>query len=333
VVNLSLLNTDWYIKQLRDLEPKVPISFNDAQIEDLYPFRDKSGRIWLVKDIATYDILKTNAWKKPVFIAVTVPDLMGLDKNLSMEGLAYRVNEKEGAKTELNVDRTLKNLNEVYRYDGLVLRSKTDPNKWVHDTLVYKDDNADRLTQNYAAAYTRVAIQLMEQDHYEEALQQMQKAIAISPDFTGGMVTYGVLLEQVGRLGEAEVFYRKQLAANPGDWQLLYRLAECLSRQADSLKADTKSKKLEESIPFYEAAIQRAPATQYYPYQGLAGVYYQLNRYDKAANVLERWLVLHPDDTNVKAIYEELRQSLTGSPAKTKDSTTTTPAPPGSQEK
>jgi tetratricopeptide (TPR) repeat protein len=258
---------------------------------------------------------------------------MGLDKQLSMEGLAYRVKQTEGTKIGLDIARTLKNLNEVYRYDGLVLRSRTTPNQWVHDTLVYKDDNAARLTQNYAAAYTRVAIQLMEQSQYNEALEQMQRAIAISPDFTGGMVTYGVLLEQVGRLGEAEVFYRKQLALYPGDWQLLYRLAECLSRQADSLKAEAKTRKLEESIPFYEEAIQRAPVTQYYPYQGLAGVYYQLNRYDKAANILERWLVLHPDDTNVKAIYEELRQSLTGTTPGKRDTASVPPSPPRSQEK
>lgn len=35
VVNLSLLNTNWYIKQLRDEEPKVPISYNDKQIDEL----------------------------------------------------------------------------------------------------------------------------------------------------------------------------------------------------------------------------------------------------------------------------------------------------------
>lgn len=35
VVNLSLLNTDWYIKQLRDEEPKVPITYNDKEIEEL----------------------------------------------------------------------------------------------------------------------------------------------------------------------------------------------------------------------------------------------------------------------------------------------------------
>lgn len=33
LVNLSLLNTGWYIKQIRDREPKVPVSFNDAYID------------------------------------------------------------------------------------------------------------------------------------------------------------------------------------------------------------------------------------------------------------------------------------------------------------
>ena len=332
VVNLSLLNTEWYIKQLRDLNPRVPITLNDAQINELYPFRDKSGRIWLVKDIATYEILKTNAWKRPVYIAVTVPDLMGLDTQLSMEGLAYRVLEHAGTKTEINVQKTLENLNTVYRYDGLVLPASIQSGKWVHDTLVYKDDNASRLIQNYAAAYTRVAIQLMDQERYQEALEQMERAIAISPDFTGGMVTYGVLLEQVGRFAEAEGFYRRQLARNPGDWQLLYRMGECLNRQADSLESDAKTKKLEESVPYYEQAIARAPANQYYPYQGLASVYYQLNRYDKAAGILERWLVLHPDDMKVKAIFEELRQSLSEGIPGARD-TANVPPIPGSEEK
>ncbi len=35
VVNLSLLNTEWYIKQLRDEEPKVPINYTDEKIEQL----------------------------------------------------------------------------------------------------------------------------------------------------------------------------------------------------------------------------------------------------------------------------------------------------------
>ncbi|MFQ5641923.1 MAG: DUF2723 domain-containing protein, partial [bacterium] len=47
VVNLSLLNTDWYIKQLRDEEPKVPIAWNDATIDNLTPqlWKDKKMEI------------------------------------------------------------------------------------------------------------------------------------------------------------------------------------------------------------------------------------------------------------------------------------------------
>ena len=37
VVNLSLLNTHWYIKQLRDQEPRVPIKLTDAQVDQLTP--------------------------------------------------------------------------------------------------------------------------------------------------------------------------------------------------------------------------------------------------------------------------------------------------------
>ena len=35
VVNLSLLNTPWYIKQLKHMDPKVPISLSDKEIEGL----------------------------------------------------------------------------------------------------------------------------------------------------------------------------------------------------------------------------------------------------------------------------------------------------------
>jgi len=51
VVNLSLLNTPWYIKQLKNEEPKVPISLTDAEIEALMPV----------------------AWK-PVVVSIDVPE-------------------------------------------------------------------------------------------------------------------------------------------------------------------------------------------------------------------------------------------------------------------
>jgi tetratricopeptide (TPR) repeat protein len=91
----------------------------------------------------------------------------------------------------------------------------------------------------------------------------------------------------------------------PGDWQLAYRLGDALVEKGN----------LSEAVPYFERAIQVAPTDQFYPYQGLASVYYQLNYYERAANVLERWLILHPDDTNVRPLYDQLMNSLrTGEP-------------------
>ncbi len=51
VVNLSLLNTPWYIKQLRDEEPKIPITLSDTQI----------------------DALQARLWEKPRQMKIEVP--------------------------------------------------------------------------------------------------------------------------------------------------------------------------------------------------------------------------------------------------------------------
>src|SRR5262245_4305925 len=75
LLNLSLLNTPWYIKQLKNLPPKVPISFTDEQIDQLRPFQ-REGKLFLVKDIAAHDIIRTNNFQRPIYFAVTVADLM-----------------------------------------------------------------------------------------------------------------------------------------------------------------------------------------------------------------------------------------------------------------
>jgi Protein O-mannosyl-transferase TMEM260-like/Tetratricopeptide repeat len=46
IVNLSLLNTDWYIQQLRDMEPKVPIRMTDEQLQQVQPVQ------WETRDVS-----------------------------------------------------------------------------------------------------------------------------------------------------------------------------------------------------------------------------------------------------------------------------------------
>jgi hypothetical protein len=77
VANLSLLNTDWHIKQLK--LRGVPLSFTDHEAENLIPWPmikdgefDRS-KMLLVKDFAVRDIIATNGgfhFKKKVFMPV-----------------------------------------------------------------------------------------------------------------------------------------------------------------------------------------------------------------------------------------------------------------------
>jgi tetratricopeptide (TPR) repeat protein len=61
IVNLSLLNTGWYIKQLKEREPKVPISFSDAYIDRNIDRHDAQA-------------LMTRYWPEPKRITVNTPE-------------------------------------------------------------------------------------------------------------------------------------------------------------------------------------------------------------------------------------------------------------------
>jgi hypothetical protein len=322
VVNLSLLNTDWYIRQLRDLVPKVPITFRDDQIALLRPIRRPDGTVWLVKDIMVHHILNANAWKRPAYLAVTVPDHMGLDDQLSMEGLVFRIHPQK-VEDRIDLDATLTNLNEKYHYGGVVIKDPNAPNGFGYaDSTVYKNDNASNLVQNYAAAYAQASYALVQQGRNEEALAMMNRAELLSPRFAGTVVAKGIILEQLGRLDEARAHYEKVLKKYPQDWQLLFRMGEVSVLQG----------RLQEAIPYYEQAILNAPTDVFYPYQGLTSLYYQMKDYQNAAKVLERWLILHPNDQRVRPLYEEVKRSLqTGTAPSLGDTTAPATGPPGNE--
>ncbi len=123
VVNLSLLNTPWYVTQLRDKENSF-ISMSDNEINNLDFKKWSSNTIsvnapidelnpngiieWELKptymdvalriqDLMVLRIIKDNNWNRPVYFAVTVSpvSMLNLEDYLTMEGLAYRlVNNK-----------------------------------------------------------------------------------------------------------------------------------------------------------------------------------------------------------------------------------------------
>ena len=191
VVNLSLLNTNWYIKQLRDREPKVIINFTDDFIDSVLTDTQQvdlvrrywpepqeiraAGLTWevpppkgynvlRVQDVMAIKIIDWNAWERPIYYAITVGSnsRLNLDPYLRMEGMVLRlVPEKElGADAE----KLEHHLFQVYRFRGI-----TDPE-------VHKDANTSRLLGNYRACVLQLAWAYQNQGRGEDMARLMRWA-------------------------------------------------------------------------------------------------------------------------------------------------------------
>ncbi len=173
IVNLSLLNTAWYIKQLKRLEPRVPITFSDVKIDALnheinpiakpipytmtnagititLPGREEKNAL-RVQDKMVLHIVDANKWRKPIYFAVTVSNdnMMGLQPYLQMQGLAYEIMPQPVASEQrIDLERTVFLLDKVYRFGGLGL----DRNPM--------NETTEKLLSNYAASYIQVALTL-----------------------------------------------------------------------------------------------------------------------------------------------------------------------------
>jgi hypothetical protein len=184
IVNLSLLNTDWYIKQLKNLEPKVPIALADKDIEKLdaqlnpftsaspyhldaakidveLPGRDKL-QVLKVQDKMLVHIIDCNAWRKPVFFANTVSDdnFMGFGPYLSMEGMVFRVNKKPvSPDSQYNAARSEYLIDHVYKLRGL--------DSW----RAKNDETTQNMVTNYSGLFLQLGI------YKTNMIQQLKKEI------------------------------------------------------------------------------------------------------------------------------------------------------------
>lgn len=132
VVNLSLINLPWYIKQLKH-SPDSPLAMqrSDQEIDALRHrvYEDpKTGErtFIMIKDYVVEDIVRTNSGPnpRPLFFAVTIPqeNMSRYYPNLQMEGMTYRLLDTPGPD---NLPRTdpqavLQNMLGVYRLGSVM---------------------------------------------------------------------------------------------------------------------------------------------------------------------------------------------------------------------
>jgi len=294
VANLALLNTSWYIWQLKHLEPKVPIGYSDAEIEDLRAFRTRDGSIVAIKDQAVFEIIRANAWERPLYFAVTVPELMGLDERrvLRLEGLVYRIVPEPQTKY-VDTRRTEENLWERYRYRGVLTKDG------VRDDSVVKDSNEEKLVANYAAAFSRLAIQLRNDGEFERAIRAMEMTRRIVPRYRVYEGLMGPLYAEAERYEDAESLFVRQIGDYPDSLSPYLGLAFVRDKRGRQDEADS----------LYREGIRVSPAHQE-GYLRLCRLRLQRGDLTGAREVLLAWIVARPDDAAARAQLREVEDAL-----------------------
>ncbi|NKB70576.1 MAG: DUF2723 domain-containing protein [Candidatus Latescibacteria bacterium] len=295
VVNLSLLNTNWYIKQMRDREPKIDLGLTDDFIDRILtghtrealsarymegpqPFKI-AGIEWefgplpghnllRIQDFMVIKILQRTNWKKPIYFAITVPteNQVGLSNYLQLSGMAFRLAPQIDA--PLDREELRRKITQVFQWRGI-----TDPE-------VYKNRRTQGLLANYRVSFYHV-VSLFEDDG--EALADLM-GWAEDHLFDGWEHFYSASLQlrRAGQLAMAADFTEKvglQLLANYG--QNEEATYENIVVVGDNLLEWYKDN--ERASYFYRACIELDPSKPN-AYQGLAAV---MQRQGQAAEALD----------------------------------------------
>jgi Flp pilus assembly protein TadD len=300
VVNLSLLNTDWYIRQLRDEPPTVPIALDDATITTLGhgAVQDARGNVIYTSQFMVGHIMAQNrrpdgGWKQPPYFAVTVPDPHGFDAHFSLEGLVNRVNP-DTLQPDVDAEATRRNMYEVFQYRGLFRADGS----W--DATVYKDENAATLSRNYAAAHIQLAFHYQRRGQLPRAVAELERVERMFPDYVDVQIPLGRIYLEAGDTASAVGLFERLVARNP-------RSAEARYFYGITLMFTGRH---ESALRELDRAIELDPRN-FYAYAAAYSTALEAGQQERALAYLERWARDHPDDPNTRELIESQR----GAPA------------------
>lgn len=297
VVNLSLLNTPWYIKQLKHQEPRVPMSMTDKQIDKLEikawkktkveipipanmrPPADMEEFVSMEKG-QVQDTSLTLMVEPTVFgQALRIQDIMVLNivlANQWQKPIYYAVTVSD--QNKLNMDDYL-------RMDGLDFKlipgkaEKIDAQRLENNLFnvfqyrnlnnpdVYFNDNIVGLLQNYRAAFLRLAHQHLMDRNNEGVIRVLDKMSEVLP--------FEVIPAPDMRL-PLQVGQYYQFAGKP---EKFLSLAQYVYKQ----QPDDP-----EVVGVLVSLLQRE------------------GKYEEALQTLNSWQTTHPEDPEAKKKIEEL---------------------------
>ncbi len=250
------------------------------------------------------------------------PDFAGAYGNLGLALKHFgRLDESEevlrrGLEADPKNKNVLLNLSEVIRQQGRHEESL----QW-YDTTIRRD-------RQYALAYAGKGDALFVLERYEEAIRNLEKALALTPDMPQAPLMrtlIGEAAQKLERFGEAERQYREALRINPGLFRAHTDLAGLLIDRgrpgeadrhlegiraqhpddADGLQAIAemfrKRGQYEPALPWYDAVFE-ADRDYTQGYAGKGDALFRLGRYGEAIESLARAIALEPGMSTVPVL-------------------------------
>ncbi len=322
VVNLSLLNGDWYILQLKSIW-KVPIDLSYEQIKYkdtkypdgrilrrpqepyydpirgekgfLFPYYDLAAKKTIrVQDMMIQHILMANEWKYPFYFSSTVPrsNRVGLDKHLKTEGLINLVVPEEGDQM-IDAEKYHRNLFEVYKYRGL------------DDINVYKDENTVGLLISLTEKFIDLALYYREQKQMEKAKTVLNKAIEVTPDYYRPYILLYRLLRDEGKMEESEIILG---ACEDRLRQLVERYPEIAYYHQFLGLVYQVGGKIDQAVKSLKKVLQMSPSDRV-TFQILGQILASSKKYKELVDVLERWVEYNPNDQEARQMLEHYKKS------------------------
>lgn len=266
VANLSLLNTPWYIRQLRDKEG-ILFSYPDDKIDDLTISRLQNSlevrgtpasggfilsleetpawrpneSFYRISDLAVMQIIKDNFGHRPIYFAVTCESYIGFEDYTRNEGMVARLVSTR-AKDQENIPRLLKNIDEVYDYRS------------IDDARVFKDENMRRLVLNYGSGFVRAASHFAEQGDFERAASYIERGRIFIDDEIKLTEFYTTFYSGNKDWEKLDRFVDDVIFKHPEGWRIYisYVLAYLMENHT------------EESLPFIEKGLLSYPSQSYF---------------------------------------------------------------------
>ncbi|MBU1320254.1 MAG: DUF2723 domain-containing protein [candidate division Zixibacteria bacterium] len=294
IANLSLINTNWYIKQLKN-ELGVPIRLTDSQIDGLMHRRTQDGGLYRVQDQMIAEIIDDNQRgheQTPVQFAVTVSTrnknykLQSLDPYMQMEGMALTVYYPNRQPDAIALEKTHDMYWNQFKFRG------------VTDTTLYKDENADRLVNNYISGFLFMADTLQRAGRIDEAASEIRKGIGL---VGGGLEPWAYLCRMYtmnGRLDDAI----KVLDEAPDD------LPKRTLKQFIAAGLSDAGRKAEARAYFED--IYRSNPGWRDGFNELFRFYFDQQMQAELARLLYDYTNANPGDAQIAAAYQQLKQEV-----------------------